>query len=157
MFLCDPCHAKANCSMVGVDDVFAPRSHGKCESCGASATCIDCHNYGQAKRKAKSSPAKPYATTGTVTKLEPAKGAYQVNEIGWIKGDDGRTYQFSNFGIKTGPGWHRTIVAVGDRVSFEQIHVGGEGFLKYPLVNGLELTGSKAAQIVAPKSRKSTT
>ena len=138
MFLCDPCHAKANCPMPLFEDIAA-RSRGRCESCGNVAACIDCHHYGEAVAQViDNTPKVPYATTGTVTKVEPAHGWYQAGEIGWIAGDDGRTYQYSGFGAETGPNYHEIAVVAGDRVSFRVTHVGGEGFLKYPLVVGLE-------------------
>jgi hypothetical protein len=138
MFLCDPCHAKANCPTIEFEDTFSLRSRGACEVCHTSASCVDCHNYGQVKPPRRSRPPRPYATSGTVIKLSPAKGVYQAGEIGQIKGDDGRIYQFSGFGAKTGPGYHLIYPQVGDRVSFEVLHVGGEGFLKYPFATGLE-------------------
>jgi hypothetical protein len=136
VFLCDTCHDKANC--VFAFDALGSRSRGQCESCHQTAACIDCHGYGKGKPARWIKNAAPYATRGTISKMEPAHGAYQAGEIGTIRGDDGRQYQFGGFGAKTGPDYKRTIFAVGDRVSFELLHVGGVGYLKTPLATGLK-------------------
>ena len=136
MFLCDSCHDKANC--VFAFDAMGSRSRGQCESCHQTAACIDCHGYGKGKPAPAPSKPAPFATRGTISKMLPAHGAYQAGEMGTIRGDDGRQYQFSGFGAETGPGYHPTIFAVGERVSFKLVHVGGVGYLKTPLASGLK-------------------
>jgi hypothetical protein len=138
MFLCDTCHLAANCLNADFDAMWAPRSRGQCESCGKSSSCIDCHSYGKAKPAEPAKPKMPYATAGVISKMEPARGPYQEGEIGWILGDDGRSYQFSGFGAETGPNYQQTIFRVGERVSFKVLHIGGEGFTKYPSATNLK-------------------
>lgn len=41
MFLCPKCHDSA-CP----DIAYEGRSNGRCEDCGQSAICYDCHSYG---------------------------------------------------------------------------------------------------------------
>jgi hypothetical protein len=41
MFLCDPCHKKGDCPW----DLVELLSRGRCENCGETAVCVDCHHY----------------------------------------------------------------------------------------------------------------
>jgi len=53
MFLCDDCHARAACASYSLEEAIGPRSRGGCESCRRTASCIDCHGYGRAGRRAE--------------------------------------------------------------------------------------------------------
>jgi len=44
MFVCEPCHEKTKCKICQILGWFS-MSYGKCESCGKSAGCFDCHSY----------------------------------------------------------------------------------------------------------------
>jgi hypothetical protein len=44
MFICEPCHTKANDCQMGFIEGFM-RSRGRCEMCGDVAACLDCHGY----------------------------------------------------------------------------------------------------------------
>lgn len=47
MFLCGECHDKANCKFPHGEfvDIELLVSWGKCEMCGKTEPCIDCHSY----------------------------------------------------------------------------------------------------------------
>ena len=41
MFLCETCHEKTKCPNL----IIHPGSHGRCEDCGETADCVDCHYH----------------------------------------------------------------------------------------------------------------
>jgi hypothetical protein len=138
MFLCNSCHTKINCSRALIEDLGL-HSRGGCESCHRSAVCVDCHGVRGAAKS--SAPArKPYATTGEVSRLLPARGAYGAAELGYIKGDDGREYQFASYGRKNTPQAQNPVLAIGDRVRFAHSHIGGVGAMDPPLATALVVT-----------------
>lgn len=52
MFVCEPCHDKSTCTHWMIEGFM--RSRGRCEVCGESADCLDCHGY-------KTAPLPPEA------------------------------------------------------------------------------------------------
>src|SRR5438105_5873259 len=40
MFLCSPCHKQGGCK-----SFMEMQSHGRCENCGNTDHCVDCHHY----------------------------------------------------------------------------------------------------------------
>jgi hypothetical protein len=46
MFLCEQCHDNVakRCWICKVGGIFA-MSHGRCENCGETHDCYDCHSY----------------------------------------------------------------------------------------------------------------
>jgi len=43
MFLCTECHAKTDCKNKQLEEIPFGMSYGKCESCGQTKPCADCH------------------------------------------------------------------------------------------------------------------
>ena len=43
MFMCDDCH-ESDCPTGWLEDL-GPGSYGRCEGCGKTAGCVDCHGY----------------------------------------------------------------------------------------------------------------
>jgi hypothetical protein len=46
MFLCLDCHKKTDCKNKQLEEIPFGMSYGKCEDCGATKPCVDCHGYG---------------------------------------------------------------------------------------------------------------
>jgi formate-dependent nitrite reductase cytochrome c552 subunit len=75
MFLCEECHDNERC-------FHFSGSYGRCEDCGKTAGCVDCHNPdAPAPRKRKPAPkrveVKPLALPAT-TEKKPVKDSIVI-------------------------------------------------------------------------------
>lgn len=56
MFLCAPCHAESGCPWSPFAELG---SYGRCECCGTSSGCTDCHGYDFRKTGHSHAPPEP--------------------------------------------------------------------------------------------------
>lgn len=45
MFLCLECHKKVEHPNKEIEEIPFGMSYGRCEDCGKTAPCVDCHGY----------------------------------------------------------------------------------------------------------------